>query len=172
MFYSESNRPKTIPMPKTNKYEPEYKEVLNKNGKKELKEVGKINVYEKIQEARAGSALDEITKKYLIKINDMDLTKLEEAVTDLTNVPTNLIETMNVINNAKEIYESAPAELKNRFNNNFTEFIAGAQNGTLESLLKKKEIKEAIKQEDKSLLTQLEETKAKLAELQKGEKHD
>ena len=156
-------------MPITSKFEPEYKEIINKNGKKELKETGKINVYEKIQEAREGTAIEELTKKYLVKINDMDLTKLDEAVTDLTNMPTNLIETMNVINKAREIYDNSPAELRNKFNNNFTEFIAGAQNGTLESLLKKKEIKEAIKEQDKSLQDEIEQTKQKLAELQKGE---
>lgn len=157
-------------MPETNKLEPEYKEIINKNGKKELKETGKINVYEKIQEAREGTALEELTKKYLIKINDMDLTKIEDTVTDLTNMPTNLIETMNIINSAREVYDNSPAELRNKFNNNFTEFLAGAQNGTLESLLKQKEVKEAIKEQNKSLQDEIEATRQKLEELQKGEK--
>lgn len=137
MYYTESERKPIIPMPACSKYETEYKEIVDKEGNLELKEVGKINIYDKIQEARASVELKELLAKYQPEINENDLTKIEEITADFTNLPENLIEVTNILNNARSVFDQAPVEIKQAFNNNFNEFLAGSQNGTLKSLIEK-----------------------------------
>lgn len=155
-FYSESNRPKTIPQPETSQYEDEYEEVINKDGKVELKKTGTINVYEKIQAASEGITLRELISKYQIKVDDWDLTKINDSINDLTEIPENIIEYMNIVNKAKEIFESAPEQVRKVFNNNFNEFLIGSQNGSLKSALKKYQ-PEAQKIEEQSNIQPIEE---------------
>ncbi|UPW40912.1 internal scaffolding protein [Sigmofec virus UA08Rod_6125] len=136
MFYSESNRPKTIPMPETNSIEPVYEEFLDKNGKYYLKQTDSIDLYQKIQDARPGVDLNEVIKKHQIQINDFDLSKIDEiGITDLTDTPDNLIEAQNKIIEARRIYNEMPTAIKTKFNNNFNEFLQGAENGTLKSYI-------------------------------------
>lgn len=171
-FYSESNRPKTIPMPKTSTLEKEYKEKIGKNGKKELVEVGVTNVYEKIQEARQGSELATLINQYKMKINENNILELEKTVTDLTNIPTNLIEAQNMINDAKNTFNLMPTEIKQTYNNNFNEFLAGSMNGSLETLIKEykpTKVEEKIEKAKPTIQTEIEATKAKLEALQKQE---
>lgn len=138
MFYSESNKPKTIPMPKCSEYQEVYQEVLDKEGKTKLKVIEKVNVYNKIQESKDSVVLANLLETYKLKVNENNLTKLDETVLDLTNLPKNLSETLNVIDNAKLVFDQTPGEIKSFFNNNFNEFLQGAQNGTLTSLLNEK----------------------------------
>lgn len=136
-FYSESNKPKSIPHPKTSHFQAQYQERLDKDGKTFLKKIDNVDVYDKIQQAKDGVLLSNLIEKYKIKINDIDLTKLEEvAIQDFTNMPESFVGAINVIDDAKLIWQQQPKEIKAFFNNNFNEFIAGAQNGTLLSLIK------------------------------------
>lgn len=137
-FYSETNKPKTIPMPKCSEYQEVYQEVLDKEGKTKLKVIEKVNVYEKIQESKDSVILANLLETYKLKVNENNLTKLDETVLDLTNLPENLSETLNLIDNAKLVFDQTPGEIKSFFNNNFSEFLQGAQNGTLTSLLNEK----------------------------------
>jgi hypothetical protein len=157
-------------MPTTSKFEPEYKEILNAQGKKFLKKVGETNVYEKIQAGKDSATLENLINKYKIKINDENLTKLDETITDLTNIPTNLVEALNTIDEARATYENSPTEIKKVFNNNFTEFLAGSQNGTLESLIKqyKPQQQEETVTAEKTLEEQLADAKAELKTLKEA----
>lgn len=137
-FYSETNKPKTIPMPECSEYQEIYQEVLDKEGKTKLKVIEKVNVYEKIQESKESVILANLLETYKLKVNENNLTKLDETVLDLTNLPENLSETLNLIDNAKLVFDQTPGEIKAFFNNNFSEFLQGAQNGTLTSLLNEK----------------------------------
>jgi len=133
------NCPKPIiPMPECSKFETEYREELDKDGNKYLKKIGKINVYDKIQEAREGVELSNLIEMYRPKIDEFDLTKMEESIADFTNMPDSLIDVENIILKAKDLWNGSPLEIKNLFNNNFNTFLAGAQNGTLESFVKQK----------------------------------
>lgn len=173
-FYSNNNRPATIPMPKTNTLEPEYKEKISKNGKKELVQTGVTNIYEKIQDARQGSELATLINQYKMKVNENNILELEKTIVDLTNIPTNLIEAQNMINDAKNTFNLMPTEIKQTYNNNFNEFLAGSMNGSLETLIKEykpKKVGESQKstQVESTIKTEIEATKAKLEALQKQE---
>lgn len=142
-FYSESNKPATIPIPKSSEIEPEYKEVIDtKNGKTILKKIGETNVYKKIQEAADGVTLKEIINRYGIKPED-SIDAIKEAmenenVLDYTNISNNLIDNLNKINEAKNIFDNSSKEIKQHYNNNFNEFIAAAQSGELNNYIKSK----------------------------------
>ena len=55
----------------------------------------------------------------------------------MTNLPENLIETMAVIDNAKAIFDRQSTEIKQKFNNDFKQFIAGSENGQVVEMLNK-----------------------------------
>lgn len=166
-FYSESNKPKTIATPCGSKFEPEYEEVINnKTGKTELKKTGETNVYDKIQESKESALLENIIKKYKIDINENNLTKIEETINDLTNLPDNLIDNLNIINQAKQTFEQSPQEVKQFFNNNFNEFLAGSENGTLNSLIKEIKTKNKIETKNEQINEQQQTQKIELTQEQ------
>ncbi|WGL31319.1 internal scaffolding protein [Dipodfec virus UOA04_Rod_907] len=163
MFYSETNRPAVIPMPETSKYIDEFEEVLNtKTGRKELKKTGTTNVYEKIQEGKEGAILSNIIKKYKISLDDTKVKVLEEVIEDLTNLPTDLMESLNTIENAKKIYKEMPQEIKEQVGNDYNTFIAAAQSGELEKVIKKQ-----IKAEQEAVKPANEKIEAARAELER-----
>lgn len=139
MFYSETRRPSRISQPKTNNIEPIYKEAINtKTGKKYLKKVDEVDVYEKIQAAAEGVTLKEIIKRY--GINPFESAeKIDEfgtEILDYTNQPKNLMEALEITNEAKNVFDNLSKEIKQIFNNNFSEFLAGSQNGKLNEVIK------------------------------------
>lgn len=139
LFYSESNKPTRVAMPKCPKYQPEYEEFIDpKTGNEYLKETGKTNTYERIQEAKDGALLKNIIERYNFKIDETRLDKIENTINDFTGIPDNIIESLNIVNQARTTFDEMPKDIKNMFNNNFNEFLIGAQNGTLKSILDKK----------------------------------
>ena len=138
-FYSETNRPARVIQPATRTTEPEYKETIDtKTGKKVLKKIGEIDVYEKIQTATEGTSLKELINRYNIDPSESAV-KLETEtgeILDYTNQPRNLMEALEITNQAKNLFENSSKEIKQKFNNNFTEFLAAANNGKLETALK------------------------------------
>lgn len=136
MFYSESNRPKTIAQPTTNPIEPEYEERTDtKTGKKYLKKTGETDVYAKIQESRESSKLSNILNRYKIDPKD-SATKIDDNILDYTNQPKNLMEALAIAEDAKTIYNQSSAAIKQAFNNSYTEFLAGAVDGRLKKVIK------------------------------------
>lgn len=136
MFYSETNRPRTIAQKETNRVEPEYEERTDpKTGKKYLKKVGETDVYAKIQESKESSMLKNILDRYKIDPKD-SATKIEDNVLDYTTQPKNLMEALAIAEEAKSIYNQSSAEIKQAFNNSYTEFLAGAVNGKLQQVIK------------------------------------
>ena len=114
-FYSDQKRPSRLTQPKTNKYEPEYEERIDtKTGKKYLKETGKTNVYEKIQEAKEGCSLKEIMKRYGIDPN-LSAQKVETEtgeIFDYTGTPKSLMEALEITNEARNMFEKSSKEIK------------------------------------------------------------
>lgn len=136
MFYSETNRPKTIAMPKSSQYETEYIEEVDKDGKKHLKEVGKTNVYEKIQASLEATKVENIIKRYTMNPANVELLNRRVAIyADISDVPENMIDAYNTIEQAKDHFAGEDTKIKEAFNNSFTEYLAGAMNGKLAEVL-------------------------------------
>lgn len=132
----------------------DYEVRLNRDGVKQLvKKATKKNIYDRIQASRDECDIYEILRRSdpnmreslenrIIKANMTDTGE----VYDITDMPTNLVQARQMLIDADNKFKSLPIEVRKEFNNNPNEFIAAANNGTLQSkidklLNKTKEIK-------------------------------
>lgn len=139
MFYTPFNRPKRNPTKFNNKKQVVYKTELDKKtGERKLIKRDTVDIYEKIQEFAEETKISNIMKKYQIDLfNQSTISKDEQKIIDLTNMPENLLETMTAIDNAKYLWERQTPQVKEKFNNDFRQFIAGSENGQLADMLNK-----------------------------------
>ena len=133
-FYSMYNRPERKREKFYNQEKVVYKATYDKNGVRSLKVDKKVNIYEKIQEFANDVSLSSIFSKYGLNVYDQ-LKQSEEQLVDLTNLPTNLMEVMTVIDDAKYAFDRQSKEVKQKFNNSFKEFIAASETGKLAQVL-------------------------------------
>ncbi len=129
MFYSRSNRPKTIPQPKCEENVPTFSLQINKaNGKKELVESGKTNLYEKIQASKDATLIYNIIDRY----NAGDESVLNKAVGsygNFTQMPSTLVEAQQKLIDAERTFEQLPITIREKYNNSYTEFLADITTG-------------------------------------------
>ena len=120
-----------------NKYQQTWKiQRDKKTGERKLVKDEKINIYEKIQEGAAELKIKNQIAKYDINtIKQIQIDK--EKIIDLTEVPENLIESMNIIANAKSIFERQSKQIKQEFNNDYRQFIAASEDGRLKAVIDK-----------------------------------
>lgn len=136
-FYSNFNRPPRKPEIFTNQKKAVYKAVSDKTtGQRKLVVDKEINVYDKIQEYAEETKITNMLQRYNLDMLKQ-LTDDKEQLIDLTNLPENLMETMAIIDDAKYAWDRQSKEIKDKFNNNFNEFIAASENGQLADLLNK-----------------------------------
>lgn len=138
MFYSDTRRPKRITQPRCSKLEPVYEERLDtKTGKPYLKKIKEENIYEKIQCAAEGITLKEIIQRYQIDPSESakTLESVSGEIRDFTNMPDNILSALECSIQAKSVFDLAAPEIKNKFNNNYTEFLAAAASGKLTKVL-------------------------------------
>ena len=119
----------------TNTKQKVYKVSVNKKtGERELVVDKEVDIYEKIQEYREEVKISNILQRY-----DLDMLKQlkkdEEQLIDLTNMPENLMETMQAIDSAKYAWDRQSKVIKAKFDNDFNKFIASAENGQLATML-------------------------------------
>ena len=136
-FYTMFNRAPRTSKNFEEKYEQTYKIKRDeKNGTRKLVPDEKINIYEKIQEGAEELKIKNMIARYDPKT--MERLKVDEKnIIDLTNVPENLIDSMNIIANAKSIFERQSKEIRKEFNNDYRQFIAASENGKLTEVLEK-----------------------------------
>ncbi len=134
-FYSNTRRTPRMQETFTNKEQQVYKTKIDpKTGKRILSKTEKVNIYDQIQEYAEEVKISNMIQRYGINTNNQ-LEKSEQKLIDLTNMPENLIETMAIIDNAKEIWNKQSKEIKQKFNNDFKQFIAGSENGQIVNIL-------------------------------------
>lgn len=113
-----------------------YKITTDKDGRRVLVPDETIDVVDKIQEYAEEVKISNILKRYGIQLQNQ-LRNDEEKFIDLTNIPENLIETMQIIDDAKALWDKQSKEVKLKFNNDFKQFIAGSENGQIVDMLNK-----------------------------------
>lgn len=136
MFYTAYQKPTRKQQDFSNQYQQTYRiERDKKTGTRKIVEDTKINIYDKIQEGFEEVKIKNQIQKY--DINTQERLKVDkEKIIDLTEVPENLCESMNIIANAKSIFERQSKEVKKMFNNDWQEFIAASEDGRLKNLIK------------------------------------
>ncbi len=129
MFYSRSNRPKTIPQPKCEENVPTFSLQINKaNGKKELVESGKTNLYEKIQASKDATLIYNIIDRYNAGDNSV-LNKAMGSYGNFTQMPATLVEAQQKLIDAERTFEQLPIAIREKYNNSYTEFLADVTAG-------------------------------------------
>lgn len=170
-FYSNTNRPPRMQESFTKREQKVYVEDIDKKtGKRILREDVPVDIYDKIQEYAEETKLSNVFKKYQATMQLRDNLKFDEQkIVDMTNLPENLIETMAVIDNAKAIFDRQTTEIKQKFNNDFKQFIAGSENGQVVELLNKELQTKHVQPQMPSyqdLITNIQEQNKRIATLE------
>lgn len=136
-FYTQYNRSPRMQENFTKREQKVYvKDIDKKTGARILREDVPVNIYDKIQEYAEEVKIGNLIKKYNMNLQLNDNLKFDEQkIVDMTKLPENLIETMAVIDNAKAIFDRQSTEIKQKFNNDFKQFIAGSENGQVVDIL-------------------------------------
>lgn len=163
-FYSESNHPPMTYHRECSKTIPVYEEQINtKTLQKELKKVGETNIYEKIQESRDATDIQKIIERYQINIDEK--IDIRDEILDYTGYPGDLIEAYKMTLNAEQIWDKEPASIKEKFGNNFVEYLAAANNGTLEKVYNEVQPQKLEKHKEEKEAKKVEKVQAQQQEL-------
>ena len=101
----------------------EYSPVYDENGRLELKESGKTDLYEYIQSHRDSVDIHVLLKRYQLG-DAAALSKVQGVYGDFTEAPKSFADMLNLVNAGRQYFDSLPVEVKQQFNNNFAEFMA------------------------------------------------
>lgn len=119
----------------------------SETGAKVLKIVGRENIYEKIQECLEPTKIENIIRRF----EEGDPTALGHKsgiYADISDMPTNIIEAQKRIQDVQAKFASLPIDIKEKFGNDPTVFMAEILSG--EGLQKlKKEPETAVQEENK-----------------------
>ena len=126
-------------------------DVDNETGAKVLKIVGRENIYEKIQECLEPTKIENIIRRF--KEGDPTALGHESGIyADISDMPTNIIEAQKRIQDVQAKFASLPIDIKEKFGNDPTVFMAEILSGEgLQKLKKEPEtaVQEEIKDEQK-----------------------
>ena len=128
-FYSRLNLPERKPSPAGSEWaEKCVIDVDSETGAKVLKVVGRENIYEKIQECLEPTKIENIIRRF--KEGDRSaLGRPDGIYTDISDMPTNIIEAQKRIQDVRAKFASMPSEIKERFGNDPTVFMAEILSG-------------------------------------------
>lgn len=134
-FYSRSKKPPREFTPPGTHEEPEFQEIINDNGVKELKQVGMTNVYDRIQASHEDTKIYNILNRY----ENGDITVLNKAVGqfgDFTEMPTSLADAQNRVIKIEKEFKKLPIKFREKFNNNPQEFLNELGKGNIDNKIR------------------------------------
>ena len=132
IFYSRTNRPKTIVPPIGDGTAPEYEEVFE-NGIYYLRETGKTNLFDMVQASKEETLVYNIIARY----QRGDLNALNQRVgqyMDVVGMPTNLAEAHQVMLDVQRKFDSLSPEIKGKFDNDVNVFVNAVSHATPDQL--------------------------------------
>lgn len=100
-----------------------YVPVYDDKGIWHLEESGKRNLYEEIQCDKDSCDINLIVKRFASGETDV-LSAKQGVFADLTEMPTSLADALNKMASAEVTFAQLPLDVKGKFNNSFTEFLA------------------------------------------------
>lgn len=128
----------------------EYKLTFNDDGTKELVVVGKIDVYEMIQSHKDSVDVHAIIERCAVTGDLSELYKRKGFFADLADFPTNYAEVLKNTAEAEYLWKKLPSEIKEKFNNDVSQFYATAFSKEWYSKLAIDAIKEEHVKEEKN----------------------
>lgn len=100
-----------------------YSGRYDENGRVILEETGKVNLYDEIQSHADSVNLNLILKRFT-EGDTSALSRVQGFYADLTQMPTNLAESLNQIKIAEETFNALPVEERAKFDHNLGQFLA------------------------------------------------
>ena len=147
-FRTAYTKEKSKPTASGNKEIKKYTVRLTKAGTKVLVEDGKLDIYELTQagkeEADIHTILDRAKNGDVKSIEILQKgqnAKGNGSIQDLTTAPKNLIEAQQKLIDAERTWNALDSDLKSKFNNSMTEFLAGVEDGRVQSYIDSKKPK-------------------------------
>lgn len=104
--------------------ENQYAERYDERGVAYLEKVGEINTYEKIQSYKDECDVMSILSRYAA--GDETVLANPGWYIDTSKMPATYTEYLNMMNEQREKFETLPLEIRQKFNNNFNEYMATA----------------------------------------------
>lgn len=89
----------------------------------EIVETGKSNLYEYIQSHADSVDITKILERCALIQDYSMLNRMPAAFMDVTDMPSNLAEAYAQVKDAKNYFDRMPIDIKEKYNNNFVEFI-------------------------------------------------
>lgn len=124
-FFSAFNLPKEKKVTPNGRPEAnEYGYEIDKYGRKILKKTGETNLYAKIQESLEETKIENILKR--AAIGDTSVLRPDGIYADLTEVPSNLIEARQAMQNLENIWNGLSNDIKRKYNFDVEEFIGAS----------------------------------------------
>lgn len=123
LFRTVYDRVRTVSNPGT-PYLDDYKMEYDSDGKLKLIKDGKTNIHDMIQSYRSQCDINIILEKYLNIGDPAILNRRQAAFMDVSEIPTNYAEILQLNMDVENKFNSLPADIKAKFNNNKDEFFA------------------------------------------------
>lgn len=102
----------------------EYEHRINNKGQKILEMTGETNMYEMIQKATPDVLIENVINRVIA--GDISMLRPDGSYIDLTQMPKNMIEAQQMIQNMENEWAKIPADIKKHYNWDMGEFIAAA----------------------------------------------
>lgn len=141
--------------PAGEKIVPTYSLVVDKDtGKQELKETGKTNIYDYIQESLESTLVYNIIERYNSTGDASILDKVSGFYGNVMNMPKNLAEAQQIMINANHLFNSLPVDERAKYNHSLSEFLSHVEKDAKAYAAEKS--KQAILAEQRAQIQNLE----------------
>ena len=145
--YEKEKPPKRAQHP-GNRYEKQYAERYTETGHPYLVEVGEHDNYESIQSYKDECDINLILQRYAS--GDLSMMRQDAQYIDTSELPSSYHEMYNLVKAQEEKFNSLPAAIKQKFENNFRVWASMAgTNEWLEKMGMQETTKEPVKEEAK-----------------------
>lgn len=101
----------------------DYIKQTDKNGKSYLKEIGEFDLYDRIQSHADSVDIHSIIARFTMG-DYSALNRKTLSYFDTTEAPTSLADAHRYIQNGEYLFNRLPVEVKEKFNNNYLEFVS------------------------------------------------
>lgn len=104
------------------RFDIDYQMVFDDSGKRVMKPCGETDIQAFIESHAASVDINNIINRYMSGDEDV-FEKIKGIYEDVTGMPSNLMEILNIANNTRNAFEALPPEIKEIYNNSVNEFL-------------------------------------------------
>lgn len=109
--------------PTGEKIETRHEPIINEDGRRVLKPTKKVPIYEMIQIGREETEIERIVKR-AVEGDYNALNAMNGVYADITDAPSSLAQAQQLIINAKQEFDTLPANIRKEFENNPELYVA------------------------------------------------